>query len=101
MKLPDVELTTAAQRKPRRDVPETVDDIASGSPAIVDPDVHRVRTEPRVRLVINHLPETYKRLFIERALEDGMTQKALFIDMMRRYGFTVPDADQIDGRFLR
>lgn len=101
MKLPDVELKTSAQRKPRGDRPETVDDIASGSPAIIDPDVHRVRTERRVRLVINHLPETYKRLFDNRALEAGMTQKALFIDMMQHYGFTVPDAEQIDGRVLR
>jgi hypothetical protein len=98
MKLPDVELTTPAQRNPRRDVPETVDDIASGSPVILDPLVQRVRHEKRVALVINHLPETYKRLFAERAQEDGLTFKALLIDMMRHYGFEVPAANQIDGR---
>lgn len=101
MKLPEVDLTLPAVRRPRDDLPETLADIASTSPALLDPDVHRVRTEERVRIVINHLPLTYKRLFVQRASEQGLTHKALFIEMMRSYGIEVPSADRIDGRFLR
>jgi|GEM_PF-899186 len=99
MKLPEVDLTLPAARRQRDGLPETLADIASTSPAILDPDVHRVRTEERVQFAISHLPATYKRLFMQRAREEGLTHKALFIAMMRSYGIEVPDADQIDGRY--
>ena len=99
MKLPDVDLKPAAVGRPGDRRPVTVAEIAAESPVIVDPEVHRVRSERRVRLAINHLPESYKKLFEERAAAEGITFKALLIDMMRAYGFRVPSADQIDGRF--
>lgn len=96
-KLPEIKLAPALAPQPG--TAWSVEDIAAGSPQIVDPDLYRVRREPRVRLVINHLPASYKQAFSNRAAQLGITHKALFIEMMRAYGFPVPSADHVDARF--
>ena len=95
-KLPEIKLTPALAHQTA--TAWSVADIAAGSPQLVDPTVYRVRREPRVRLAINHLPASYKQEFADRADQLGMTHKALFIEMMRAYGFAVPPADRIDSR---
>ncbi|HEY9566679.1 MAG TPA: hypothetical protein VIR38_01205 [Thalassobaculum sp.] len=87
-----------AEPEPRPAASVTVDQIAAASPALLDSRTVQVRREPRVRLAINHLPQSYKRAFQEKARELNMTDKGLFIEMMRHFGLDVVPADQIDGR---